>query len=47
MKAAFNYQLSRKETGAWAHNFDYTAQLLIDSIADLGGSTTNLTRPGQ
>jgi predicted CXXCH cytochrome family protein len=45
MKAAFNYQLSRKEPGAWAHNFDYTAQLLYDSIADLGGSTTNLTRP--
>jgi hypothetical protein len=23
MKASFNYQFSRKEPGAWAHNFDY------------------------
>jgi hypothetical protein len=45
MKAAFNYQLTRKEPGAWAHNFDYTAQLLIDSIADLGGSTSSYVRP--
>jgi predicted CXXCH cytochrome family protein len=45
MKASFNYQLSRKEPGAWAHNFDYMAQLLYDSIADLGGSTAALTRP--
>ena len=40
MKAAYNYQLSRKEPGAWAHNFDYVAQLLFDSVADLGGSVT-------
>jgi hypothetical protein len=46
MKAAFNYQLSRKDPGAWAHNFDYVAQLLYDGIADLGASVTNLTRPG-
>lgn len=45
MKASFNYQLSRKEPGAWAHNFDYMAQLLYDGIADLGGNTTTLTRP--
>jgi predicted CXXCH cytochrome family protein len=45
MKATFNYQLSRKEPGAWAHNFDYMAQLLYDSIADLGGNTTTLNRP--
>jgi len=45
MKASFNYQLSRKEPGAWAHNFDYMAQLLYDGIADLGGSVTGLTRP--
>jgi predicted CXXCH cytochrome family protein len=46
MKAAFNYQLSRKDPGAWAHNFDYVGQLLYDGIADLGASVTNLTRPG-
>ena len=47
MKAAFNYQLSRKEPGAWAHNFAYIAQLLYDSIEDLGGATATagLTRP--
>jgi predicted CXXCH cytochrome family protein len=45
MKATFNYQLSRKEPGAWAHNFDYIVQLLYDSIADLGGNTTTLNRP--
>jgi hypothetical protein len=45
MKAAFNYQLSRKDPGAWAHNFDYMGQLLYDSIADLGGSVATLNRP--
>lgn len=44
-KAAFNYQLSRTEPGAWAHNFDYMAELLYDSVADLGGDVTSLTRP--
>jgi hypothetical protein len=38
MKAAHNYQIFQKEPGAWAHNFDYMAQLLIDSTEDLGGS---------
>jgi Bacterial Ig-like domain (group 2) len=45
MKASFNYQLSRKEPGAWAHNFDYMVQLLYDSIVDQGGSVTGLNRP--
>lgn len=45
MKAAHNFQISIKEPAAWAHNFDYMAQLLIDSIADLGGSTTGYVRP--
>ena len=44
-KAAFNYQLSRTEPGAWAHNFDYMAQLLYDSAADLGGDVSKLRRP--
>lgn len=37
MKAAHNFQIFRKEPGAWAHNFDYMSQLLYDSIEDLGG----------
>ena len=45
VKASFNYQLSRKDHGAWAHNFDYVTQLLHDSIADLGGSVAGLVRP--
>jgi hypothetical protein len=45
VKGSFNYQLSQKEPGAWAHNFDYIAQLLYDSVADLGGNVTTLTRP--
>ena len=44
-KAAFNYQLSRTEPGAWAHNFDYVAELLYDSTADLGGDVSKLHRP--
>jgi len=45
MKAAHNYQITQKEPGAWAHNFDYMAELLIDTIEDLGGSTTGFIRP--
>ncbi len=45
MRAAFNYQYSHKEPGAWAHNFDYMVQLLIDSIDDLGGTVTGSVRP--
>lgn len=37
MKAAFNLRFVEKDAGAWAHNFDYAAQLLYDSIEDLGG----------
>ena len=45
MKAAFNYQLSNREAAAWAHNFDYMVQLLIDSVDDLGGDVGSYTRP--
>jgi hypothetical protein len=45
MRAAHNYQISQKDPGAWAHNFDYIAQLLIDSIDDLGGSVRGYVRP--
>lgn len=43
--AAHNYQISQKEPGAWAHNFDYMAQLLIDSIEVLGGDVSGYVRP--
>lgn len=45
LKASFNYQLYEVEPGAWAHNFNYMGQLLYDSIEDLGGNVTGLTRP--
>jgi hypothetical protein len=47
LKAGFNYQLSQKERGAWAHNFDYMAQLLIDGVEDLGTppASLGLVRP--
>jgi len=44
-RAAFNYQFAHVEPGAWAHNFDYMTQLLYDSIEDLGGDVSGLTRP--
>jgi hypothetical protein len=45
LRASANYQAVEQDRGAWAHNFDYAAQLLIDSIAVLGGDTTGLARP--
>ena len=45
MKAAFNYQFHHKEPGAWAHNTNYCAQLLIDSIEHLGGDISGFNRP--
>jgi predicted CXXCH cytochrome family protein len=45
MRAAHNYQLSRKDPGAWAHNFEYIGQLLFDSTENLAGSGGSLTRP--
>ncbi len=45
MRAAFNLQFYTKETGAWAHNTNYVAQLLIDSIEALGGDVSIYNRP--
>jgi hypothetical protein len=45
MKAAYNYQYSQKDPGAFAHNGKYVLQFLIDSIEDLGGNVTGYTRP--
>jgi hypothetical protein len=45
LRAAFNYQWSQKEPGAWAHNFDYIAQLLYDSVEHLGGDVSAFVRP--
>jgi predicted CXXCH cytochrome family protein len=45
VKASYNYQLSRTDPGAWAHNFAYMGELLYDSVVDLGGDVSKLTRP--
>jgi len=44
LKAAYNYQVSIKDPGAFAHGNKYIVQLLVDSIADLGGDTSTLAR---
>jgi len=38
LRAAYNYQTSVKDPGAYAHGGKYIIQLLHDSIADLNGS---------
>jgi hypothetical protein len=46
LKASHNYQLSKKEPGAWVHNFNYIGQLLYDSVENVTGAPpANLTRP--
>ncbi len=45
VKAAFNYQYSQKDPGAFVHNPKYVMQFLIDSIEDLGGNVSTYTRP--
>jgi len=45
LKAAFNYQVSVKDPGAFAHNAKYIIQLLFDSIEDLDATAVaKLTR---
>jgi hypothetical protein len=38
LKAAYNFQMSKKEPNGFIHNPIYIAQLLIDSTKDLGGA---------
>jgi hypothetical protein len=45
LKAAMNYQWAQKDPGAFAHNGKFILQVLYDSIADLGGDVSAMTRP--
>jgi hypothetical protein len=45
LKAAYNYQYSKKDPGAFAHNAKYVMQAMYDSIQDLRGDVSGLTRP--
>lgn len=45
LRGAFNYQYSTKGPGSFVHNPGYIIQLLYDSIEDMGGSLSGMTRP--
>jgi hypothetical protein len=45
LRAAYNYQYALKDPGGFAHNGKYVLQLLYDSLRDMGGSVTGMTRP--
>jgi hypothetical protein len=44
LRAAYNYQVSQKDPGTFAHGGKYIFQLIYDSIEDLGGDVSNLHR---
>lgn len=45
LRAAYNYQYAQKDPGGYAHNGLYIIQMLYDSINEVGGDTTGMTRP--
>lgn len=45
LRASYNYQWVQKDPGAFTHNGKYILQVLYDSIQDVGGDVTALTRP--
>ncbi|MFA5874525.1 MAG: cytochrome c3 family protein [Anaerolineales bacterium] len=45
LEAAYNYQYSIKDPGAFAHNPKYIIQILVDSIEAIGGNFDTYTRP--
>jgi hypothetical protein len=47
LKAAFNYQVSVKDPGAFAHNAKYIIELLYDSIDDLNGKISKPVEMGK
>ncbi len=44
LRGAYNYQMIQKDPGAFAHNAKYLIELAYDSIEDLGGDVSGLTR---
>ncbi len=46
LKAAYNYQMSVKDPGAFAHNAKYMIQLTYDSIADLNDKLGTIDMAG-
>jgi hypothetical protein len=45
LRAAYNYTWSIKDPGSFAHNGQYILQVLMDSLSDLGGDVSGMTRP--
>ncbi len=45
LKAVYNLNYATKDPGVFAHNPKYVMEVLYDSIQDLGGDVTGLTRP--
>jgi hypothetical protein len=45
LKAVYNYQTSIKDPGSFAHNGPYIIQTLYDSIENVGGDVSGMTRP--
>jgi hypothetical protein len=45
LKAAYNYQYSQKDPGAFAHNGKFLIQVLYDSATDIGADVSTWTRP--
>ena len=44
LRAAYNYQDSQKDPGAFAHNSSYVLQILYDSIQAVDGDVAGMTR---
>lgn len=45
LRAAYNYQYAQKDPGGYTHNGLYIIQALYDSINEVGGDTSGMTRP--
>lgn len=45
LRAAYNYNYASHDAGAFAHNSIYILQVLYDSLIDIGGDASGLTRP--
>ena len=45
LRAAYNYQYSQKDPGAFAHNGKYIIQILYDSLKGVGADVSTYTRP--
>ena len=43
LRAAYNFQVSKKEPNGFIHNSMYIAQLLVDSISHIRGDVTPYT----